>query len=187
MNTKITKPLRRVAWAMLTVLLVVSIGTTAVLASSVHFKHGSPVFTANKTALTLSAAGALAGLGNGDIVVALDATGVANTLCTNPGGSSKVPGQNPNFTASGTGIVPAGSVKNGNATFNVTTSPPASPIPGAPDCPNSGWTETITSITWTSARIRVWQPCSDTVNPATTCGTPVLDRTFTGSPFPLDP
>jgi hypothetical protein len=25
------------------------------------------------------------------------------------------------------------------------------------------------------------------VSPETTCGTPVLDQTFTGSPFPLDP
>ncbi len=187
MNTKIRKTLRSAAFTMLTLLLLVSISTTDALAASAHFKHGSPVFTSNKSALTLSAAGALAGLGNGDIVVALDANGTANLLCTNPGGSSKVPGQNPNFTASGTGIVPAGSVKNGNASFSVTTSPPASPVPGAPDCPNSSWTETITSITWTSARIRVWQPCSDTVDPATTCGAPVLDQTFTGSPFPLDP
>src|SRR6266496_1171908 len=156
MYTKIRKPLRRAVFVMLTLLLVFSMSITA-LAASAHFKHGSPVFTANKSNLTLTASGALAGLGNGDIVVAVDASGTANLLCTNPGGSSKVPGQNPNFTASGTGIVPAGSVKNGNASFSVTTSPPASPIPGAPDCPNSGWTETITSIIWTSARIRVWQ------------------------------
>jgi hypothetical protein len=157
------------------------------LAASAHFKQGSPVFAADKSALTLSASGALAGLGNGNIVVKLDGSGTASLLCTNPGGSSKVPGQNPNFSASGSGAVPAGAVKNGNASFSVTTNPPTSPVPGAPDCPNSGWTETITGITWTSARIRVFQPCTDLVSPETTCGTPVLDQTFTGSPFPLDP
>ena len=178
---------KRISALLLTVLLIFVLPVSVVFAASVHFKHGSPVFTANKSALTLTASGTLAGLGNGDIVVAVDANGTANLLCTNPGGSSKVPGQNPNFSASGAGIVPASQQKNGNASFSVTTSPPPSPVPGAPDCPNSGWTETITSITWTSARIRVWQPCSDLVDPAGTCGAPILDQTVSGSPFPLDP
>jgi hypothetical protein len=178
--------MRRTSFIVLTI-VAFAVATGTALAASAHFKHGSPVFSADKSALTLSASGALAGLGNGDIVVKLDGSGTANTLCTNPGGSTKVPGQNPNFSASGSGAVPASAVKNGNASFSVTTNPPASPISGAPDCPNAGWTETITSITWTSARIRVFQPCTDTVSPETTCGTPVLDQTFTGAPFPLDP
>jgi hypothetical protein len=172
---------------LLGLLALFGLTATAAFAANAHFKHGSPVFSADKSALTLSASGEIAGLGNGDIVVKLDGSGTANLLCTNPGGSSKVPGQNPNFSASGSGAVPASAVKNGNASFGVTTNPPASPIPGAPECPNSGWTETITGITWTSARIRVFQPCTDVVSPETTCGTPVLDQTFTGSPFPLDP
>ena len=162
-----------------------AVATGAALAANAHFKKGSPVFTSNTSALTLSASGVIAGLGNGDIVVRLDGSGTANLLCTNPGGSSKVPGQNPNFSASGAGAVPASAVKNGNASFGVTTNPPESPVPGAPDCPNAGWTETITSITWTSARIRVFQPCTDTVTPEVTCGQPVLDQTFSGPPFPL--
>lgn len=178
---------KRISALLLTVLLIFVLPVSVVFAASVHFKKGSPVFSANKSALTLTASGVLAGLGNGDIVVGLDASGTAHLLCTNPGGSSKVPGQNPNFTASGAALVPAGQVKNGNASISATTSPPQSPVPGAPDCPNSGWTETIASITWTSARIRVWQPCSDLLTPADTCGAPVLDQTFSGAPFPLDP
>jgi hypothetical protein len=140
---------------LLSALAVLAMTATAALAANAHFKKGSPVFSADKSALTLSASGTITGLGNGDIVVKLDGSGTANLLCTNPGGSSKVPGQNPNFSASGSAAVPASAVKNGNASFAVTTNPPASPVAGAPDCPNAGWTETITSITWTSARIRV--------------------------------
>lgn len=177
---------RRAAFATLTLLLVVSISTTGALAGKVHFnKSNPPTFTKAPTPLQLTAAGTIYGLGNGDVVVTLDATGIANLLCTNPGGSSKVPGQNPNFSASASGSFPASDIKNGHLDFSVTTNLPASPVPGAPDCPNSSWTETITSITWTSATINVYQPCTDTVTPAATCGAPVLTQTFTGSPFPF--
>jgi hypothetical protein len=179
--------MRRIGIVLLSVLAMVSFTASVTFAANVHFnKSKPPTFTADKSALTLTAAGTIYGLGEGDVVVGLDATGTANTLCTNPGGSSKVPGQNPNFTASGSAAVPAGSIINGHTSFSVTTNPPASPVPGAPECPNSSWTETITGVTWTSARIRVWQPCTDTVTP-TNCDPPVLDQTFTGSPFPLDP
>jgi hypothetical protein len=32
-----------------------------------------------------------------------------------------------------------------------------SPIPGAPDCPGTNWTETITDMAFTSATIRLFQ------------------------------
>jgi hypothetical protein len=165
----------------LTVLAVAGMTATAAFAGNVHFlKKSPPTFT--KSGLTLTAAGTIYGLGNGDVLVTLDASGTANTLCTNPGGSSKVPGQNPNFSASGSGSIPASNIINGHADFSVTTNPPASPVAGAPDCPNSSWTETITSITWTSATIRVYQPCTG----PTPAGCPlVLEQTFSGSPFPL--
>jgi hypothetical protein len=177
------KSMRRTI-VLLAVMALFGVTAAGALGVSVHFKHGSPTFTANTSALTLTASGTITGLGNGDIVVAVNGSGTASLLCTNPGGSSKVPGQNPNFSASGAGIVPVDKQKNGNASFSVTTSAPTSPVPGAPDCPNSSWTETITGITWTSATITVWQPCSNTTDP-TTCDPPVLNQTFSGPPFPL--
>jgi hypothetical protein len=61
-------------------------------------------------------------------------------------------------TLTGTQSIPQEEIKNGNVSFRVRTEAPESPIPGAPDCPNPRWTETITDIAFTSALLTVEQP-----------------------------
>jgi len=136
---------------LLTAVLVLSVAAAA-LADNVHFVSG-PTFTDN--GLTLSAAGTLAGLGNTNIDVVLSATANPTAICSNHG-KHQPPGQNPaSVTVTGGQSIPAHSIKNGSVGISVTTNPPTSPIPGAPGCPNSGWTETITDMVWTSATITV--------------------------------
>lgn len=130
------------------------ISTTAG-ASNVHFKSG-PSFTDN--GLTLTAIGSLSGLGNGDILVNLTAQGNPTATCTNPSGANKPAGQNPaSVTLTGSQAIPQSQIKNGNAPFDVTTKAPQSPIPGAPGCPGSNWTESITDVAFTSATLSVQQ------------------------------
>jgi hypothetical protein len=148
-------------------LMVTALAAVPALAANVHFV-GTPKFTDN--GLTLSSTGKLAGLGNEDLRITLTATGTPTATCTNPAGATQPPGQNPaEVTVSGSQNVSASSIKNGTFTFNVKTAGPVSPIPGAPDCPNARWTETITDVTFTSATITVEQPP----------GTVVLQQTFT--------
>ena len=63
--------------------------------------------------------------------------------------------------------LPASAIKNGNLRFNVNSGSPESPIPGAPGCPNSNWTEDITDVIFAGhqATITVYQPCTDTTPP----------------------
>jgi hypothetical protein len=157
--------MRKIIIALLAVFVVGAITASGALASSVHLKGGKnakPTFTDN--GLTLTAAGELSGLGNGDVLVTLTAQANATATCTNPAGATQPPGQNPApVTVSGSQAIPASEIKNGNVSFSVTTTGPVSPIPGAPGCPNPNWTETITDLSFTSAVITVQQPPGTTV------------------------
>ena len=140
------------------VTLSLLLGTTA-YAAAVHFKPAKTGPAFDDQTLVLNASGGLSGLGNETLQVQLTATETPTANCTNPAGQTQPPGRNPaTVTLTGAQNITPDQIKNGNVSFSVTTNPPTSPIPDAPECPNSGWTETITDVSFTTATIRVFQP-----------------------------
>jgi hypothetical protein len=118
------------------------------LFSSPHFLSG-PTFIDNGT--TLEATGTIAGLGNQNVTVVLDAQGTATILWHNPAGNV-APGQTKNVDVSGQQTIT--NVKNGRISFDVTTTPPTAPTSGGP---NGKWTAQVTDVTFNSATLIVSQ------------------------------
>jgi hypothetical protein len=134
-------------------------------AASVHLKGGArakPAF--HDEGLKLSASGDLSGLGNADVLISLNAVAQPISTCTNPAGETQPPGQNPAEVAiSGSVAIPASEIKNGTLHFWVATAAPDPIVTGAPDCPNTQWTERITDMSFLSGTITVEQPVGTTV------------------------
>jgi K+-transporting ATPase c subunit len=147
----------------LVLVILCSLMVTPVFAANPHFV-GQVRFTDNGT--TLTASGSIAGLGNQNIDVVVEAVGTATIECTNPGGNV-APGQTTTVSASGSQQDIA--VKNGRASFNITTVAPAAPNP-AVVCPNPQWSAAITDVAFTSVTITVYQPAGS--------GIQVLQQTF---------
>lgn len=136
----------------------------AVKLSGVNFSLGS-----------LIATGFASGLGNADVTVVLEASGIPAVTCTNYGGND-VPGQSyPKISASGQQALPGNDSlrKNGRSPFDVETVDPETIAWDAAGCPNSNWTARIDFIFWTNAVISVYSSDTNTLlaSQAYTCTT----------------
>jgi hypothetical protein len=155
MRLKLKTQLNTIA-CLLAVTVLGGLAPTA-FAGNIHVL-GDVTFTPDHNALTLTADGRLAGLGNGDVLITIIAKADPTTTCTSPGGN-EAPGQNPApITITGTESIPASEVKNGSLDFSVTTDAPAQPANAkTAGCPNRRWTAIIEDLAFTSAIIKVEQ------------------------------
>ena len=145
--------MKRKFLSILTVLLLTTMLTSTASAggniklSSVQFRLGS-----------LIAEGFASGLGNTDVTVELQASGIPAVICTNPAGNT-APGQNPpNVSATGEQfLVHENYTKNGKSPFEVETEEPQPGLTAKQmGCPNDSWAATIDFVFWTDATISVY-------------------------------
>ena len=117
-------------------------------------------FTFIDNGLSLEATGALTGLEDQGAEVVLEATGTPRMSCINPSGHQPR-GQNKpkkgHVTLTGSQTIPAGEIRNGNATFDLTTTTATERTARELGCPNNKWSATITDVSFTSATISVLQ------------------------------
>jgi hypothetical protein len=139
--------------------LVAGAVITATAFGAVHFKK-TPTFIDNGT--TLTASGAIAGLGNGDIRVRLLSSGTPQAGCVNPSGAHRPGGQQPAVVVSGTQDIGGNQIKNGSVSFSVTTAEPTVPSdPKAAGCPGANWTVVLDDVSFTDNTVCVYQ---DSIN-----------------------
>ena len=146
--------------SILTVLLLTMILTSTVSAggnvglSRVQFKLGS-----------LIAEGFVKNTGNVDITVVLDAVGLPMITCINPDSEGEnVPGHTKlKVSASGQQTLFGDSEGSGNnkRAFNVETVDPETIPWDVAGCPDSSWTAQVDFISWTKAKISVFDATSE--------------------------
>ena len=135
------------------VLLIVVMSTSTVSAGG-NVKLSSATFSLG----SLIAQGYASGLGNTDVTVVLDGSGIPVITCTNNGGNA-VPGQSyPKVSAVGQqnllGSDPTR--KNGRTAYFTETNDPETLAWDVAGCPSAKWTGHIDFIFWTDAVISVY-------------------------------
>lgn len=153
-------PLRRAAIIVAVAVVTILATSSAAVAGSVHFKKPAPTFSKDASSFAVTASGInLTGLGNGDIKIDISAAGSATALCQNPGGSSKVPGQNPvAVNVSGEVFLPGNAIKNGSVSgISATTAGVPTPTTQEAGCPNSSWSVVGMSVSYTSVTLTISQ------------------------------
>ena len=139
---------------------IISIAASALIAVLVFSNAlaGGINFTATFSLGSLIANGTISGIGNANVTMVLDASGVPVITCVNKGGS-QVPGQSsPKVSAQGSVLLPGNSLvrKNGKSPYGVETQTPAPLTWQQAGCPNSNWAAKITFVYWTNATILVY-------------------------------
>lgn len=162
--------MRRKIIVILSVVVVMVISVTTVVAGNPSF-DGPVSFTYG----SLDASGTLVGLGNQDVTVVLNASGIPVVSCNNLGGN-QAPGQNPpKVSGSGTEALNHNTfTRNGKSPFGVVANANTLILTAVQlGCPNNNWTANVLGINWTNAEILVWP------SNAVGVGSPLIDQRYT--------
>jgi hypothetical protein len=137
------------------VALVLALAPAAADAQSGHFLTGGnhgPHCTDIGTQVECS--GRVTGLGGTVFQITIEADGLAEVICINPGGN-QAPGQDTDVTVEGS-TDPLPTSRSGNYRFTVTTDEPG-PLSPTPTCPNEQWEPNIAGISFATATLSLYE------------------------------
>jgi hypothetical protein len=135
--------------------LALLLSVSAALAQSGHFLTGGRnAAQCFDIGTQVRCSGAVAGLGGTTFEITIEADGIAEVECTNPGGNV-APGQDTSVTVEGT-TDPQPTPKNGRHNFTIDSASP-DPLPPTPTCPNAGWTATIVDVQFSTATLSLFE------------------------------
>ncbi|SEF15630.1 hypothetical protein [Jiangella alba] len=143
--------MKRIIIILVAVLGLLGFISTPAVAQSGHFIEGggnAPQCVDIGTQVLCT--GKVAGLGGTTFEITVEATGIAEVVCINPGGN-RAPGQDTEVTVSGT-TTPLPTPRNGQFRFSITSDDPE-PLPPTPTCPNNQWTPDIVDVAFTQATL----------------------------------
>ena len=148
---KVSGHTRRNLMSFLALLVVIGLTATTAFAVSPHFGPDTSFSLGS-----LIGDGTVAGLGNEDAAVTLDAVGMPVVTCTNKGGG-EVSGQNPPpVSAHGSQFLAHETyTTTGTSPFHVETAPPEPLSATDLGCPSNTWTATIDFVFWKDAGLAV--------------------------------
>ncbi len=149
---------------LITLFTVMAIVASA-CAANVHLKGRTGIKVADQGD-TLQVCASLAGLGNCDLHVTINAVAEIETSLTNPAGNV-APGNSVGDLVSGTITIPSTQIKNGNVSFCVSTEEVQTPTWQEAGAPNQHWTVTVEDVTFIRGELIVEQ-----------CGQIVFQRRF---------
>ncbi|HEX6261318.1 MAG TPA: hypothetical protein VF097_00575 [Actinomycetota bacterium] len=135
--------------------VVLALGVSPALAQSGHFiTGGGNAPSCTDIGTQVECTGKVAGLGGTTFEITVEASGIAEVVCINPGGN-RAPGQDTEVTVAGT-TEPLPTPKNGQFRFSITSDDPE-PLPPTPTCPNAQWTPEIVDVAFTTATLTLFE------------------------------
>lgn len=145
--------MRRILILLVAILMTVGMAGPA-LAQSGHFlTGGNNAPNCVDIGTQVRCTGKVAGLGGTTFEITIEADGIAEVACRNPGGNV-APGQDTAVTVEGT-TDPLPTPRNGQFRFSVDTDEPT--VPNVPTCPNPQWQAEVVDVTFTTATLTLFE------------------------------
>lgn len=147
--------MKRLIIALVAVFALLGITAGPALAQSGHFiPRGGNAPSCTDIGTQVLCTGKVAGLGGTTFEITVEADGIAEVVCINPGGN-RAPGQDTEVTVEGS-TDPLPTPRNGQYSFSITTDDPG-PLPATPTCPNRQWTPEIVDVHFTTATLSLFE------------------------------